>query len=83
MLFAKARFMSMFLSLLLAMAYAYMAFGARVLLLTHHGLSTSLPSRITVDICWYTLSRRASAVAARVLLLVLSMPAALLRLDRQ
>eukprot|EP00965_Chrysotila_dentata_P176160 5816374-Pleurochrysis_carterae.AAC.1 len=65
------------------MAYAYMAFGARVLHLSHHGMATSLPSRITVDICWYSLSRRTYAVVAHFLLLVFSMPAALLRLDQR
>eukprot|EP00965_Chrysotila_dentata_P157678 5208467-Pleurochrysis_carterae.AAC.1 len=73
----------MFLSLFLALAYAYMALGADVLHLTHHGTATSLPSRLTVDICWYSIARRVTTVIVRALLLASQLPVVLLRVDRQ
>eukprot|EP00965_Chrysotila_dentata_P197945 6178510-Pleurochrysis_carterae.AAC.3 len=42
-LFLEARFASMILSLILAAAYAYMAFGASMLHLTHRGTTALLP----------------------------------------
>eukprot|EP00965_Chrysotila_dentata_P143510 4741709-Pleurochrysis_carterae.AAC.1 len=60
-----------------------MAFGANVLHLTHHGTATSLLSRITVDVCWYSMARRVTAFIARALLLASYLPVVLLRVDQR
>eukprot|EP00965_Chrysotila_dentata_P116354 3846226-Pleurochrysis_carterae.AAC.1 len=59
-----------------------MALGARVLRLSHHGTSASLPSRATIDISWYSCGRRLAHVALLVLRSSLAAASALRDLDR-
>eukprot|EP00965_Chrysotila_dentata_P177395 5858942-Pleurochrysis_carterae.AAC.1 len=47
----------MVLTLFLALAYGYLALGARALKLSHRGASPSLPTRVTLDVDWWNCSR--------------------------
>eukprot|EP00965_Chrysotila_dentata_P088068 2907362-Pleurochrysis_carterae.AAC.1 len=59
-----------------------MTFGARMLRLTHQGSTTSLPSRVTLDICWYRHGASAALAVRSALLLIPSAVHALLVFDR-
>eukprot|EP00965_Chrysotila_dentata_P009194 299475-Pleurochrysis_carterae.AAC.1 len=54
----------MLLTLFLASAYVYLAFGARALSLSHRGASHSLPTRMSLDIDWLNCSRRVGAACS-------------------
>eukprot|EP00965_Chrysotila_dentata_P042844 1421952-Pleurochrysis_carterae.AAC.1 len=59
-----------------------MTFGARMLRLSHQGPTTSLPSRVTLDICWYRHGVSAALVVRSALLFIPSAVHALLVFDR-